>query len=207
MDQLKPGPKEPLMMPGPKFGQDNNGWWSKFKNQQSNIILAIIGVLIIVGGIYLYTNYRNTNQPGNPVNTEQNQNDGTVTPDQVNVSGQSANSSPATSSPKAEVTKNENDKITVKANKGAGITHLARQAAKEYLDQHADLKQNITPEHKIYIEDYIQKKTGSYGLKVGQELTFDNNLIKEAIDHASQLSEKQLQNLHKYVLLVPSLQS
>ena len=105
------------------------------------------------------------------------------------------------------MTKLENAKITVRANKGAGITHLARKATKQYLESHPDLKKDITPEHKIYIEDYIKDRTGTYGLAIGQELTFDEGLIKEAVDNSQKLSETQLQNLHKYVLLVPSLTS
>lgn len=212
MEQLKSGEREQLIMPGPKFGE-KRGWWSRFvdwtKKNRSNLILAIIGVLIIAGGIYLYSNYQKSNNPAQSPSNEQTQNEqGIVKPEQVNITNQQQNSSQTgQSNQKAEVTKSENNTITVKADKGAGITHLAREATKKYLADNQDIAKNISAEHKIYIEDYITKKTGSYGLKVGQELTFDNNLIKEAIDHAQQLNQKQLQNLHKYVLLVPSLSS
>jgi len=64
---------------------------------------------------------------------------------------------------------------------------------------------NLTPEHKIYIEDYLQKKTGDYWLQVGQKLTFSEELIKEAIEKAQTLTQQQLQNLAQYVKLVPEL--
>ncbi|OGZ34086.1 MAG: hypothetical protein A2Y98_03370 [Candidatus Portnoybacteria bacterium RBG_19FT_COMBO_36_7] len=216
MEQLKGGPKEPLMMPGPKFG-NKGGWWSRFSvwsgRNRSNLILSVIGILIIAGGIYLYSNYQKANEAGIIEDILQQENDeGTVKPEQVNVGGQTGQTNQQTAGTseteeKAEVTKLENAKITVRANKGAGITHLARKATKQYLESHPDLKKDITPEHKIYIEDYIKDRTGTYGLAIGQELTFDEGLIKEAVDNSQKLSETQLQNLHKYVLLVPSLTS
>lgn len=211
MEQLKGGSKEPLMMSGPKFGE-KGGWWSRFSkwtgNNRSNLILSVIGILIIAGGIYLYSTYQKSNQPGNleKQNTQQQNDQGAVKPEQVNIGSQNNQQSSAqTSTDKADVTNYENAKFTVKALKGAGVTHLARAAAKEYLEAHPELKQNITPEHKIYIEDYLKRKTGSFPLKIGQELTFDDNLIKQAIDNSQKLNQNQLKNLHKYVLLVPSL--
>jgi len=210
MEQLKGGSKEPLMMSGPKFGE-KGGWWSRFRkwtgNNRSNLILSVIGILIIAGGIYLYSTYQKSNQPVNleQTNTQQNE-QGAVKPEQVNIGSQSSQQ-PSTQGTldKAEVTNYENNKFTVKALRGAGVTHLARAAAKAYLEAHPELKQNVTAEHKIYIEDYLKDKTGSSPLKVDQELTFDDNLIKEAIDNSQKLNQNQLKNLHKYVLLVPSL--
>lgn len=90
------------------------------------------------------------------------------------------------------------------ARPGEGITHLARRALKEYLVEKGQ-GLNLTPEHKIYIEDYLQNKTGDFWLKVGQKLTFSEELIKEAIEHAQQLTPEQLQNLTQYSQLVPEL--
>jgi hypothetical protein len=90
------------------------------------------------------------------------------------------------------------------AQAGDGITHLARRALKEYLTEKGkDL--NLTPEHKIYIEDYLQNKIGDYWLKVGQKLTFSEDLIKEAIGKAQTLTPEQLQSLSQYAKLVPEL--
>jgi uncharacterized protein YneF (UPF0154 family) len=89
------------------------------------------------------------------------------------------------------------------AEPGEGITHLARKALKEYLKENGG--PNLTPEHKIFIEDYLQKKTGDYWLQVGQKLTFSEELIKEAIEKAQTLTQEQLQNLTQYAQLVPEL--
>ncbi len=90
------------------------------------------------------------------------------------------------------------------AESGEGITHLARKALKRYLMEKGQ-GLNLTPEHKVYIEDYLQKKTGNFWLKVGQKLTFSEELIKEAIEKAQQLTPEQLQNLTQYSKLVPEL--
>jgi hypothetical protein len=90
------------------------------------------------------------------------------------------------------------------AHSGEGITHLARRALKRYLQENPQ-DFELTPEHKIYIEDYIQKKTGSGWLRLGQTLTFSEELIIEAINKARQLTPNQLENLKQYSQLVPSL--
>lgn len=90
------------------------------------------------------------------------------------------------------------------AEEGEGITHLARKALKRYLTEKGE-GLNLTPEHKIFIEDYLQKKTGDFWLKVGQKLTFSEELIKEGIEKAQQLTPEQLQNLTQYSQLVPEL--
>lgn len=92
----------------------------------------------------------------------------------------------------------------MEAQPGEGITHLARRALKEYLKEKGE-GLNLTKEHKIYIEDYLQNKTGDYGLKVGQKITFSEGIIKEAIEQAQKLTSEQLQNLTQYSQLVSDL--
>lgn len=83
------------------------------------------------------------------------------------------------------------------AQQGEGITHLARRAAKEYLDstgQGADL----TAEHRVYIEDYLAKQTGDNWLDLGEKVSFSEELIKEAVEKSRQLTDEQLENLKQY---------
>ncbi|MBU2068253.1 hypothetical protein KKE13_01590, partial [Patescibacteria group bacterium] len=82
---------------------------------------------------------------------------------------------------------------------GDGVTHLARRALGDYLEDHS---QNLTNEHKIYIEDYLKDNIGSKSLEVGEEITFSEDLIKEAIDASLELTPEQLQNLEQYSVLV-----
>ena len=97
--------------------------------------------------------------------------------------------------------------FTAKAQKGNGATHLSRQVLKEYLKDKKDQNDALKPEQKIYIEDYLRKHVSApRALKIGDEISFDETQIKDAISQAQKLTDAQIQNLHQYVLLVPSLQ-
>jgi hypothetical protein len=90
------------------------------------------------------------------------------------------------------------------AGAGEGITHLARKALKEYLSQ-KEVDFEITPEHKIYIEDYIQNRIGDRWLALGEKISISKDLIEEAINHSKELTKQELENLTQYASLVPSL--
>jgi hypothetical protein len=90
------------------------------------------------------------------------------------------------------------------AGPGEGITHLARRALREYLSENSQ-SFSVTPEHKIYIEDYIAKKMGSGWLKLGEQLEISGGLIQSAINAAANLTPEQLDNLTQFSQLVPSL--
>jgi len=98
----------------------------------------------------------------------------------------------------------EAGKIQEIAETGEGTTNLARRAVKQYLQANPQ-SFNLTPEHKVYIEDYLVKKIGASWLNLGQTLEFSENLIKEAIDNSANLSQTQLNNLTQYSQLVLSL--
>lgn len=83
------------------------------------------------------------------------------------------------------------------AQEGDGVTHLARRAVKDYLDRTGQ-GTDLTAEHKVYIEDYIQKKTGDEWLNLGEKVSFSESLIKEAVDSSQQLTAEQLDNLTQY---------
>lgn len=89
------------------------------------------------------------------------------------------------------------------AEAGEGITHLARKALKAYLTEKGG--PTLSPEHKIFIEDYLQKKTGERWLQIGEKITFSQELIEEAIQKAQQLTPEQLENLSQFAKLVPEL--
>ncbi len=86
---------------------------------------------------------------------------------------------------------------TATANCGEGITHLARYALGKYLEDLSNGSE-LTKEHRVYIEDYLQNKTGIQELEIGDQETFSEDLIQEAISNANKLSPKSLENLSKY---------
>jgi len=89
------------------------------------------------------------------------------------------------------------------AGKGDGTTHLARRALANYLEKNSD--SSLTAEHKIYIEDYLRKQAGKKKVGIGTSVEFSKDNIQKAIEKSKGLSEKQLKNLHKYAVRVPSL--
>ncbi len=89
------------------------------------------------------------------------------------------------------------DAYTLVARAGDGKTHLARRALSGYLAQHP--VDGLTAAHKVYIEDYLQKAVGGPTmLRIGQEVRFSTDLIKQAIERAQRLNDMQLRNLQKY---------
>lgn len=94
--------------------------------------------------------------------------------------------------------------VTIIAEKGDGYTHLARRALAEYLKNFGE--KNLSAEHKIYIEDYLQKKVSQKNtLQTGDQVSFSQDDLQGAIESALNLSQSQIQNLHKYAVLVPGL--
>ncbi len=84
------------------------------------------------------------------------------------------------------------------AKTGEGVTQLARRALSGYIGQDPNLK-GLTPEQKVFIEDYLQKKVSHAGtLKVDDKVNFTKDLMDEAIGKAKGLSEAQIRNLHQY---------
>lgn len=107
------------------------------------------------------------------------------------------NKEEASSPTNTSVTVTDSEKITIKAKRGDGITHLARKAAREYKEAN-DVGFNIEKEHLIFVEDYLKDQQGSRMLKIGEELTFNQSDIKKAFEAANNLSDGQLRNLSQY---------
>lgn len=83
------------------------------------------------------------------------------------------------------------------AGKGEGITHLARRAMNKYLKEMGG-NENLTNEHKVYIEDYLQNKRGERWLELGEKISFSSQEIEEAIQKSLTLSQSQLENLKQF---------
>jgi len=87
---------------------------------------------------------------------------------------------------------------------GDSRTTLARSALRNYLEKNND--SSLTAEHKIYIEDYLQKHVGyTGGVRVGTQISFSKTLIRDAIEKSKTLTDSQLNNLTKYAQRVPNL--
>ncbi len=88
---------------------------------------------------------------------------------------------------------------SMRANHGEGLTHLTRRAFNNHLEEIGG--ENLTAEHAVYIEDYIQKNLNhSTGwLHLDEIVEISEDLIDEAIGLSYNLTDSQLQNLSQYI--------
>ena len=101
----------------------------------------------------------------------------------------------------ADIQKTETT-ITLKAQAGEGVTHLARKAIAEYTK---DKNITLSKEQKLYAETVLKDKNYKHHLNSGQEVEFDVNNLSDTIQKAQNLSEKEIKAWSKYTHLVPSL--
>jgi hypothetical protein len=207
-----PGKQPSLPTGGPQFGLGNKGGWGKglkgwINKYGSSVILPIIALLILAGGIYLYASQKSQEELALPIEEK------LAASFEEGIAGlaeelaiQEEIISPAEEETEERAIeeiipegRKESGVIIEKAVKGDGVTHLARRALKDYLK---DQSQELTNEDKIYIEDYLKDEIGSRPLEIDEEITFSEDLIKEAIDASLQLTPEQLKNLEKYSALV-----
>lgn len=168
------------------------------------IIVSVFIVIIIAGGIYSYSNrsqsidQKDQAQQSDILKDLAKNDDQTATDDVKKVTDKTENTSSVTTSQETE------QSFIETAGKGDSMTKLARKALGDYLEKNPD--SSLTPEHKIYIEDFLRKNVvRKGGVRVGTSVEFSKSLIADAISKSKNLSAGQLKNLHKYAVRVPSL--
>jgi len=173
--------------------EPRQGWRDRVKNwlkQNSSIILAIVVIFVLAGGIYAYTH---NNQAIELTESELLANiDLTDLTEENNIETGEEDEQQGTGGPIIEIL--EQEAFTETAQKGDGITHLARRALAKHLERIGG-NSELTKEHKIFIEDYMQNKTGNNILQIGETRTFTKNLITEAIQASKQLTQEQLNKI------------
>lgn len=178
------------------------------------IIVSIFVVVILATGIYSYSNRQQV--PETKEQTEQSnllkdlKNDKDKT---TEMTDQTENAEVADQKEEKTIDKQDTPVVTSQetensfietAVKGDSLTKLARKALADYLEKNPD--SSLTAEHKIYIEDYLRKNASHQGkVVVGTSVEFSKSLVNDAINLSKNLNERQLQNLHKYAVRVPSL--
>jgi hypothetical protein len=179
------------------------------------IVVSIIIVVVIAAGVYSYSKRSANNEAENKLgmttstSEEKTSPEEIANPDNVSATDQNNGSENAQKEQPAQVSSSAVSQETEgsfieTAGRGDGTTHLARRALANYLEKNSD--STLAPEHKIYIEDYLRKNAGvKGGVKVGTSVEFSKKMIEDAIGKSKNLNEKQLQNLHKYAVRVPSL--
>ncbi len=196
--------------------QEDLGLGGKVKNWiQDNIriIISVLIVVVIAGGIYSYSNRSQDSIFEDELALEDEfmidqdfEEEELVESQEVEV-GEAVevqiNEESAEVETKA-ISQETGEAFVETAISGDSRTTLARKALASYLEKNNDSE--LTAEHKIYIEDYLQKNV-SYvgGVESGDQMNFSKNLIKNSIEKSKTLSAGQLSNLEKYSARVPSL--
>jgi hypothetical protein len=194
----------------------SNGWGARLagflsRNKKRMFVLSAV-ILMFAVGSYLSDNSKSENAPGLggtasvAENTDHDSNsNGQILADQNSESSYPVNILDIKLSDDGQVMLSEEEieelslndgaVVTKTASAGDGITHLARQAISDYL---TDSGKTLSAEQKVYAEDYVQNRTGSELLEIGQNLSFSVNLLSEAVETAEQLQDWQIENLKKY---------
>lgn len=207
---------EPRFTFGPDFESDGGGWGARLsswaRRNSRPVTVGVIVAVLVLGGLYSLSRSRTGGirelfRAQGPSTIEEVTEEGVEGLDlSLPAQTESSTSNPAGTPSLAEpgkLTKTDTG-IAVAASRGEGVTHLARRATRAYLESNS-VDFTLRAEHKIYVEDYLMKKTGAATLQIGEERTFSNDLIREALTRAKDLSPKQIENLSQYVPLVPSL--
>lgn len=196
----------------------DDGFMNRVK-ESPRTVSAVIIVLIVAAAIYAFSG-NNSEQAAlqeeaaapeenlEQLSDETAQKEATSTPEQSSEEKSATATNSATPAPVDKSALIENSKALPEARttdtayvevaqRGDGLTHLARRAATRYLaDREAGY--TVTNEHRIYIEDYIRKHVDQHPVSIGMEETISFELIKEAVESAGKLTEPQLKNLTKY---------
>jgi hypothetical protein len=198
---------------------ESRGTFSSWLQDNTRIIISILIVVAIAGGIYSYSKRSqvptNTDTGGGLLTQSgetQKDNGSMLTQEKgtapenkpAGENNAATNQNNNTVAAPKETSQETSGSFIETAGRGDGTTHLARRALANYLEKNPDSA--LTPEHKIYIEDYLRKHVGHKGrVNIGTSVEFSKDLISQAITQAKNLNEGQLKNLHKYAVLVPSL--
>lgn len=164
------------------------------------IIISILIVVAIAAGIYSYSKRIETSsvEQENLTLSED-----ISTDESRKEEVQTDNKAADEKAPAPAVSQETETSFIESAEKGEGSTHLARRALANYLEKNPDSA--ITAEHKIYIEDFLRKNTPKKRIFTGTSMEFSKELIQKAIEKSKNLNERQLKNLQKYSVRVPSL--
>lgn len=213
--------KTPELPKGIELLERGEGWGGKtsrwLKENFSSVVLPLIALIVLGSGVYLYTQQRPS--------IEQDSFAVDVTDENIQVNGKGAGKQdeqqaasdqkegPQPAAKGSEVGTGgafvvqlprviETDgNYRLAASSGNGITHLARYALSVYIENEgADNFSDLTPEHKVYIEDWLAKQQPSYPawLTPDQELSWSKEQITQGVQAARQLTPRQLENLKQF---------
>lgn len=183
--------------------EENQGFWAK------NILSIFLILFLIVSGIYAFNRDANTDTEDKSVEekveeikqSEENTSDQENTTESKEGDEMKAEKDESTDTIEVYIQKTDST-ITVKAQEGDGVTHLARKAVAEYI---RDKTISLSKEQKLYAETVLKNQYYQAHLNIGQEVSFDLDTVSDTIQNAQNLTERQIHAWSKYTASVPSL--
>lgn len=172
--------------------QDDN-FMNRIK-ESPRTVSAIIIVVIVAAAIYAFSGNKGQNEV---VQSPEVSPDSSITPETSPSVSPAGTASPSITPSVAPAARTTDVAYIEVAQKGDGLTHLARRATTRYLADHK-AEYTVTDEHRVYMEDYIRKHMEQGRVRVGAEKTISFDLVQKALESAGKLTPKQLKNLTKY---------
>jgi len=181
----------------PMFEESSASQAKAWVQDNLRIIVSVSIVAAIALGIYSYS--QRTTENTNDLNTllELKQNETSVEADKKQSQSEVKAEVKGGVVVTEELSQETETSFIEKAEPGNGTTHLARRALAHYLEKNTD--STLTPEQKVYIEDYLRKNIVHSGtVTTKTSIEFSKTLISQGIEKSKTLNERQLQNLKKY---------
>lgn len=187
---------------------ETGGFLERLRNSPRTVSTIIV-ILIVVGAIFAFSDRGQQPSPApTPIATTSPAASPEPTPE-----GEAEAPVPSEVTPAPEITATEapaeptpaplpqaqetSDAYVEVAERGDGVTHLARRAMTRYLAANpADFE--VIAEHKVWIEDYIKDRVGRQPLGVGENVTVAKDLIREAVGTSKSLTDAQLKSLKRF---------
>lgn len=186
----------------------DGGFLERLRNSPRTVSTIIV-ILIVVGAIFAFSDRGSAPTPSptpataaTEAPTEETQpadgEEGTPAPTEEPSAAETEKLPPATPEPTPLPEAEETEAAYVEvAQRGDGVTHLARRAIHRSLEA-ATPDFEVTAEHKVWIEDYMKDRLGQNPLVVGEKLTTEKALVREAIEKSKELTDAQLKSLKRF---------
>lgn len=186
---------------------ESGGFLERLRNSPRTVSTVIV-ILIVLGAIFAFSDRGSqpsaspTPSASAPSATAASAPGSEATPTSV-VKGETKTEDGAAMTPKPtpQSTAQETDAAYIEvAARGEGVTHLARRAMLRYVEANTPAFE-LTGEHKVWIEDALKDQLKK-PLGVGDNLTIEKSMIRDAVERAQTLTDAQRKQLQQFSRLV-----
>ena len=185
------------------------------------LLTAIIIILLIVAGVYAFNQENGGTAQQNEEQVAQNEtsgegeqngsaeeggeseSDNEETPGETVYEGEGQDNDGDSESQASEAeAQGENGTYTMTAERGDGVTHLARDAVSQYLENNPDQAEQVTPAHRVYLETVLTQRNYQPSLEVGETVSFSQSEVSNAVQDAVELPQDEVNDWQPYVAQV-----